>query len=165
MKNILGLTIVLVLLPLVGLAQEESVDQYLQGYGFIAPGVAVGQGQASGFLHFGGGGEVNLYKGIGFGAEVGYAAPFEYTGSGIGVLSVNGLYKFRRQGATKVEPFVSGGYSLLFRSGHLNAMNFGGGVHYWLSKRIGLRLEVRDHFSPEYFSDHLIQGRVGISFR
>ncbi|MBZ5497053.1 MAG: hypothetical protein LAP85_11675 [Acidobacteriia bacterium] len=53
------------------------------------------------------------------------------------MLSINGLYSFEKAGA-KIAPFITGGYSLLFRSGHLNAMNFGGGVDYWFGKRFGI---------------------------
>jgi len=115
-------------------------------------------------LHFGGGGELYLYKGLGIGVEVGYLGATQDLGEGIGIFSANGLYNFSR-GDRKVQPFVTGGYSLAFRSGTLNAINFGGGVHYWFSRKVGLRLEFRDHLSPSYADEHLWQGRIGFDFR
>jgi len=164
MKGFLLACSILVLLPAIGSAQDEQSDQYIQGYAFVAPGIAVGDGSA-GFLHLGGGGEVSLYKGIGFGGELGYMAPFESMSSGLGVLSVNGLYTFERRGGAKLEPFVTGGYSLIFRSGSVNAMNIGGGANYWFNNKVALRLELRDHFSPSHMDDHLVAGRIGFSFR
>ena len=116
-------------------------------------------------LHFGGGGEAYVYKGLGFGAEIGYLSPIKALDQGLGCLSINGLYAFRGSAGGKVVPFISGGYSLLFRSGTLNAVNFGGGINYWFTRKVGLRLEFRDHVSPAYFQDHLLQGRVGITVR
>jgi hypothetical protein len=155
----------LILLSTLAFGEEDDNRQSSRGYVFVAPGVVVGQGDSAGLLHFGGGGEWSLYKGIGVGAELGYLAPYRYFSSGVGLFSLNGLYTFRTSASSRFEPFVTGGYSLLFREGHLNAVNFGAGTHYWFGKKVGLRLEVRDHVSPEYFSDHFIQGRVGVSFR
>ena len=86
-------------------------------------------------------------------------------GSGVGVLSLNGLYSFRSDRRSKVVPFVTGGYSLLFRSGHLNAANFGGGFSYWFSEKAGLRFEFRDYVRPKYLGSHIVQGRIGVIFR
>jgi hypothetical protein len=164
MEKTLIVICILVLLPGLAMGQEPDHKTAGRGYGFVAPGIAIGDGSTMGFLHFGGGGEANLYKGIGLGAEIGYLAPIHYVGQGVGMLSIDGLYSFEKSGS-KIAPFVTGGYSLLFRCGHLNAMNFGGGVDYWFGKRSGMRFEFRDHVSPRYFSEHLLQGRVGIVFR
>lgn len=164
MKKLLTGICIMVMLPALATGQESDHKTAARAYGFVSPGIAVGDGLATGFLHFGGGAEVRLIKGVGIGAELGYLAPFRYLSQGVGMLSLNGLYNFERAGA-KFTPYVTGGYSLIFRSGHLNAMNFGGGIDYWFRKKVGLRLEVRDHFSPKYFSDHLIQGRFGIVLR
>lgn len=164
MKKSLIAICILILLPALALSQDLDHKTAGRGYAFVSPGVALGEGSSMSFLHFGGGGEVNLYKGIGIGAEIGYLAPFQYISDGVGVFSVNGLYNFEKPGS-KIAPFVTGGYSLIFRSGYLNAMNFGGGVDYWFAKKVGLRFEFRDHVSPQYFSDQLLQGRLAIVFR
>jgi hypothetical protein len=162
MKKFLIVIGIFVLLPALAVGQEAASKG--RGFVFFAPGVAVGEGSTTGFLHFGAGGEVNLYKGLGFGAEVGYMAPMHYMSEGVGALSINGLYYHGKSGS-KVAPFVTGGYTLLFRSGHLNALNFGGGVDCWFAKRAGLRLEVHDYVSPKYLENHLIQGRIALVFR
>lgn len=156
------------ILPLQALGQESETPSKGQAYVFFAPGVAKSFGChscTSGMLHFGGGGERLLYKGLGIGAELGYLFPTESAGSGVGLVSINGLYSFNRDGKAKVVPFVTGGWSLAFRGGTVNAVNFGGGINYWVKKRLGLRFEFRDHFATAYTSDHIIEGRIGLAFR
>jgi hypothetical protein len=152
----------LLLVPVIGFGQEKEAAG--QGYLYVAPGAGVSSGGSAGTLHFGGGGEFNIYKGVGVGGEIGYLSPIRSMGSGVGVFSLNGLYSFRKDGRSKVVPFVTAGYSLLFRRGHLNAFNFGGGVNYWFSKRTGLRFEFRDYVRPEYLGSHIIEGRIGVNF-
>ncbi len=143
-------------------AQERTVKEAGQGYVFAGFGSVNSE---ESMIHFGGGGEVNLYKGLGFGAEIGYLSPINYMGSGIGILSIDGQYTFGTGGPGKVRPFLTGGYTLAFRNGHANAINFGGGIHYWFSNRTGLRVEFRDHVSPDLWNAHIWQGRVGFDFR
>jgi len=155
----------LILLSTSALGEEADNRQSSRIYGVVAPGAVIAEGDSTGLLNFGAGGEWSFYKGIGLGTEIGYLAPYDYFGSGVGLFSLNGLYTFRTSAGARFEPFITGGYSLLFGSGHLNAVNFGAGTHYWFGKKVGLRLEVRDHVSPSYASEHLLQGRIGVSFR
>lgn len=134
-----------------------------QGYVFFAPGGIIGDGHSVGIAHFGGGGEVLVYRGLGIGGELGYLAPWECMGDGMGLFSVNGSYHFRRN--RKFTPFITGGYSLAFRNGHANLLNFGAGAHYWFSDSVGLRMEFRDHIQPQYINEHFLGGRIGLSFR
>ncbi len=144
------------------LAHAEDGSHGGQGYVFFAPGALVQNGSHLGMVHFGGGGEGLLYKGLGAGAELGYVAPWQETSNGIGLLSLNGSYQFQRN--RKVSPFVTLGYSLGFRSGHINMINFGGGAHWWFANRVGLRMEFRDHLYSR--TDlHYLEGRIGLSFR
>jgi len=133
-----------------------------RGYAFFAPGAFVEHGRSLGLLHFGGGGEGMLYKGLGVGAELGYVAPWRESSSGIGLLSLNGLYQFRNN--RKITPFVTAGYSLAFREGHINMFNIGGGAHWWFANRIGLRMEFRDHIHRQSNLQYL-EGRIGLTFR
>jgi len=95
---------------------------------------------------------------------LGYITGWRDFGNGIGMLSVNGSYHFNRN--RKLSPFISGGYSMAFRSGAINLFNFGGGINYWFRDRIGLRLEFRDHVYSQYsHSTHYLGGRIGCSFR
>jgi hypothetical protein len=123
----------------------------------------VGDG-SFGVFGLGGGVEVLLQDEFGISADVGYVY-FTQSGinDGFGLFSPGALYQF--QGGSKVVPFVSGGYSLAFRSDVLNMVYFGGGVNYWMKKRLALKFEVRDQLSPSEPRDNLLQFRVGLLFR
>lgn len=144
----------------VSLAQDSSGSK---GWGYLFGGVgARADDGAVPLLHVGAGGEGLLYKGLGVGAEIGYVAPLEDGSNGSGLFSTNVAYHFRR--SEKVSPFVTGGYSLAFRGFASHGGNFGGGVQYWASDRVGLRFEFRDHiFSSD--SPHTVSFRFGVSFR
>jgi len=145
------------------LAAQEGKQYRSQGYVFFAPGLASPGGHS--FLHFGGGGDALIYKGLGAGAELGYIFPSRSAADGVGLFSANGSYHFRKLPSGKLVPFVTAGYSMLFRSGVGNLVNFGGGVDYWFRERTGLHLEFRDHIWPECGPTHFIQFRIGLSFR
>jgi hypothetical protein len=134
-------------------------------YLFGAPGGISGESDRT--LHFGGGAEGLVFKGLAVGGELGYLTPVECPGCGIGMLSANGSYHFvARTPGRKVVPFVTAGYTLAFRNGLANMYNFGGGVQYWFSRRVGLRAEVRDHVSTcSSYTIHLWGVRFGLAFR
>lgn len=140
----------------VAAAQEHNA----QGYLFFAPGVITSPGSSTASLHFGGGGEGFLHKGIAAGAELGYLAPWSDFDGGIGVFSLDGQYHFAR--GERVVPFVTAGYSLGFHSGHINLFNYGVGANIWMRANKGLRLEFRDHVNS---SNHYIDFRIGFAFR
>ncbi len=154
---VLGLLLLLAI-PL--LAQDESKGQ---AYIFVAPGVSVINGQDNGFLHFGGG-DVFVYKGLAAGAEIGYVTPYSNFGDGFGLFSANGAYHFKSP-ERKVVPFVTGGYSMAFRSGNLNGFNYGGGATWWTGNKVGVRFEFRDNYFPQDPGWHQLGFRVGLSFR
>ena len=140
--------------------------QNSNGYVFFAPGGVTSEGHTSMTLHMGAGGEGIIGKGIGVGAEIGALGPREQFSSAIGVFSPNGYYHFRRQPGQKLDPFVTGGYTLLFRGGHANLFNVGGGVNYWFHERIGLRLELRDHVWRDSSGTAQYWGvRLGLTFK
>ncbi len=142
-------------------SQRTESEHDGQGYVFFGPGAITGDGYTTGMAHIGGGGEILIYKGVGIGAEVGYLTPWRDFRTGIGIISVDGSYHFNP--TRRISPFVTTGYSLGVREGHVNLLNFGGGVHYWFLDRVGLRLEFRDHVYKD--SDHFLSGRIGLSFR
>jgi hypothetical protein len=147
-----------------GIGPGAGRAQRGEGYFFLAPGLITGGGSSTGTLNFGGGFEVFAYKGLAAGAEAGYLAPRQYLNDGIGLASVDGSYHFGR--TSKISPFVTGGYSIGFRSGHANMVNFGGGLQYWFSRRTALRLEFRDHLYRNSYADvHSIGCRIGLSLR
>jgi hypothetical protein len=152
---------ILLLLSAPGTFAEEKNDSG-RGYIFFAPGAVVDSGNRLTMFHFGGGGEGILYRGIGVGAELGYVAPWREPSAGVGLLSLNGLYQFRSN--NKVAPFITAGYSAAFSNGYINMFNIGGGVHWWIAHRIGLRMEFRDHIHHQSNLQYL-EGRIGLSFR
>jgi len=161
MRKIL-VAIVLVISVQVVVCAQTSGER--KGWGYVVGGVGGASGSGStAFFQVAGGGEGLVYKGLGLGAEIGYLAPFRDGGDGLGIASPDISYHFSRE--SKLVPFVTGGYSLAFRSGvNSSGGNFGGGVQYWMKDRVALRVEFRDHvFSSD--SPHLFQFRVGLAFR
>lgn len=136
------------------------------GYLFIAPGGYTCCHNTSTTLAIGGGGEYVFGKGIGAGAELGTVAQPRYFGdSMLGVLSVNGYYHFKRGDTGRVDPFVTGGYTLMFRSGHANLGNVGGGFNYWFHRVMAFRVEFRDHITTAGTTQHFWGFRFGLAFR
>lgn len=165
MRRVL-LTIVCSMVMAIAVKAQGPAEHRGYGYGFAAPGASVGDGGSTGTLHLGVGGERLVYKGLGVGGEVGYIGSMTEMSSGLGVGSANASYQFPNSGSGgKLTPFVTGGYSLAFRSDVANGFNVGGGVNYWFKERVGLRIEVRDHVFPEFRNMNLIGVRVGITFR
>ncbi len=154
---------VLLILTLMSVA---AVAQRANGYVFFAPGGATCCGNTVMSLHFGAGMDVPVWKGLGPTVEIGALGPKTHFGDGVfGVFSPGATYYFRRGNEQKLEPFLSGGYSLIFRDGHDNLGFVGAGANYWFSKAAGLRLEFRDHIHGGYQATHFWGFRVGFSFR
>ncbi|HYM12284.1 MAG TPA: hypothetical protein VEU62_16230 [Bryobacterales bacterium] len=156
-----ALIVPLLLLALAGAAPA----QHSHGYLFVAPGGVSTHGSTSGTIQIGAGGEAVFGRGIGAGAELSALGPTSRFSDLIGVLSLNGYYHPARS-ASRLDPFVTAGYSLGFRSGHINLFNFGGGVNYWFHPKIGAKLEFRDHLhAPSGGTIHYWGVRVGLAFR
>jgi hypothetical protein len=138
----------------------------LDGYVFVAPGAIGGRQFTNGTLHVGGGVEKLFRERIGVSAEIGALGLWNNYRGAIGIFSVNGSYHFGDR-AGKVDPFVTGGYSLGFRSATLNFGNFGGGVNYWFRDGLGLRVEFRDHVHAASRANalHYWGVRFGLAFR
>ena len=168
MKNALGKATAVGTLVLTGLRPAPASAQTVGlGYGFAAPGLATCCGDLTTMLHAGGG-EAILGNGIGIGADAGYLGPLQAWSEGFGLLSVNGSYHFSWVGPRhRTRPFVTSGYSLAFRGGdHLSLWNIGGGADYWITPRVGLRIEARDHFRSEQRGTSQLWGpRFGIVIR
>lgn len=149
--------------PAVVTAQPGN-EKRVQGFVFVGPGAT--SGDSTTFLNFGGGGEGFLKGGLSVSGEVGGFTPASSFNDGFGILSADVGYHFLKASQSrKLVPFVSGGYSLFFRSESASGVNFGGGVNYWLKDHIGLRFEIRDHVVVEYPDIHYIGFRFGMAFR
>lgn len=163
MKSMRGI-VMLAVLATVLVAGSASAQVTPTGYVFGAPGQARGGGESLTMLHFGGGGGVRTAAGLGADAEIGFLGPKASFSDGVGVFDANGTYYV--QGRSRAVPFVTGGYSLIFRNGHSNGWNIGGGVEYFVRPRFGLRFEVRDQIHSEgSVTLHFVGFRGGISFR
>lgn len=167
MKNLFAVFCILLLVAAIGFGHEQKKQEKAlgQGYLFVAPGATLYKGEMAGNFQYGGGGEINLYKGLGVGGEIGYLSSIRSMRAGVGVFSVNGLYSFKIDRRDKLVPFITGGYSMRCRHRFEDAINFGGGINYWLSDKIGLRIEIRDYFHPKHLETHMVQSRIGIAFR
>ena len=160
------LAALVLLLPLSLAAQSQRSAGH--GYVFAAPGAITAGGFTDSTFTLGVGGEVPVWGNLAVGAEIGWLAPASQLGDGFGVFSINPSYRFRtgKKNARTI-PFVTGGYSLLFRRDTANAINLGGGVDYWFRDKLGMRVEVRDHIrNPRFIRPiHIWQVRVGLTFR
>ena len=128
------------------------------------------------------GGEERVAQGLSAGFEVAYAGPDWTIGSnGLGVVSANATHHFGNpKRPRKLEPFVTGGYSLYFgeQTNIESGFNVGGGVNIWATKRAALRLEIREQGHANYIQDtqflypsgknlvtNFVAFRVGVTFR
>jgi len=155
------LRIAVLLLGMSAVAGAQSSSGYL----FFAPGGVTAVGQTQATYHAGGGLDAHLVKGLGLNVELGMLFPKEYFMDLVGVFSPGGTYYFRRGEGLKLQPFVAGGYSMIFRNGHANLYYFGGGINYWFARRVGVRVEFRDHIYPYDRLVHYWGVRMGVAFR
>ena len=115
-------------------------------------------------LQAGFGGEAVLGRGVGIGAELTAIGTREdFLDSVVGTFSANGYYHFARGSNLKLDPFLTGGYTLLFRYGHANLFNFGGGLNYWLGNHVGARIEFRDQVHSNGSAVHYWGFRFGLA--
>jgi len=146
----------LLVFPSFASAQQSNL------YVFGAAGGASGNEGST--LHVGGGGEFVAAGLIGVGGELGAltrkGGSFRDT---LGVLSINGYGHIPRKG--RLDPYVTGGYSLFFPSGTASGVNFGVGANLPLLAKLGLKFEFRDHvISSGGRKNHWWEGRVGVTF-
>ena len=143
----------------------SALAQSTNGYVFFAPGGVSVAGHTGMTLQAGAGADVILGKGVGVGAEISALGPRDSLADSVGMFSANGSFHFIREKGRKVDPFVTGGYTLMFRSGTANMVNFGAGANYWFHNRLGLRVEFRDHVFTQTARVHYWGVRLGLSFR
>jgi hypothetical protein len=141
--------------PLLGQEETRAWGQFFGGFGAIT-----GDGSSQGVVHVGGGGEALLAGGGGITGEIGYLSNYRDFSGGIGVFSVGGIYAFSRD--RKTVPFVSGGYTLFFRSGTENGFFFGGGFNRWIGEGWGIRIEGRDQVFASDTGIHVLEARFAI---
>jgi hypothetical protein len=138
---------------------------------YVAPGgLAVNQdGNSS--LEIGGGGNVFIYRGLGFEGDVG-ALRFGSRGAQgqqihrwTGMFTLDAIYAFQRSAEQKVCPFLIAGVTAMPVFDVGGGDNFGGGIHYWFGRNYGLRMEFRDHVRSGMRTYNDIQARIALAFR
>ncbi|HUP04947.1 MAG TPA: hypothetical protein VMU19_13215 [Bryobacteraceae bacterium] len=160
------------LVVLLLMAAAAGVAQSSSGYVFFAPGGVSSMGYTSMTLHAGFGVDAVIAKGIAGNIEIGGLWPRQcFSDCVVGVFSPGGSYHFLHRKDRKLDPFAGGGYSRIFRDGHVNLYYFGGGLNYWAAKHFGVRAEFRDHVHAErYYSyfgfvEHYWGFRMGLAIR
>ena len=164
---------IMVLLTM-GIATIPATSQAQQtAFGYALAGPTSGIGDRPLGWTLGGGGEVITgWKGTTVGLEVaGLWDPAVETAGRFRppitsrLFSANVSHHFYRSpGLGKWEPFLTGGLSII-ASGDVGVpgFNVGGGVQRWFGRHAGVRIDVRDQFSPDVFSR--VGVRAGIVFR
>ena len=199
MKRLIATATLLAIMPALALAQNADQPSHgrAQAYVFIAPivsntryevnpnyyGVVFRPGdpvpadyylsRGRGGVNTGFGGQVFVHEGLGVGVEFAYAGPDWGFGTGdaVGVGSANASYHFfGKKNRRRVEPFVTGGYSLYFgeRTAFGSGFNLGGGINIWMARHVAMRLEVRDQDHINGFHSQFtrfVAFRVGVTFR
>ena len=130
------------------------------GYGFIGGTFGGGRGGVGGAFRYGIGGEGRVAPLVTMGGEIGGIAKNGNGGIGSGNISFHLPIELRR-----LDPFLTAGFSI----GHKNDntglwANVGGGVHYWMLPRIGLRAELRG-YPGGYDLSGFGEFRFGVVFR
>jgi hypothetical protein len=133
------------------------------GYASAGPaGVSGFAGRGSDAFHATAGVEIVAGDRFGVGGEFGFFNRL-IVGSANGTVHLAGL------NGAKVSPFATAGYSRMGigdGEGAFSAWNVGAGAHIWFGRRVGMRLELRDHVRPDdrgttqYWS-----ARAGVAFR
>jgi hypothetical protein len=171
-KRLIATATLLLIVPVSAAAQEADHQYRGQGYLFFAWGTGTPAYVHELILHVGGGGEGFLYKGLGFGAEAGYAN-WGRGYANAAISSADFSYHFGRHARRgRLDPFVLGGASFLgpmqVGGGRGSpAGNYGGGANLWIADHAALRLEFRDVVGATQFWNytHYLSWRVGMTFR
>jgi len=127
-------------------ASLPRTDIYL----LVAPGGESANGNTQAAFQAGAGVEEVLRHGLGLGVEASALGRSHDFGRSVsGIVSPNLYYHFLRSSRSKLDPFVTAGYSVLFRDNIQNAANVGAGLNYWFRPHTGVRFEARDQIMPD----------------
>ena len=138
-----------------------AAAQYIGGYAFTGvsgPHAPLWQG--------GGGVERTFTGGAGVSVEGGVATNGDRYQK-LSHFTINGLYHFKTNDR-RLDPFVAGGFGFLGDwDGAYGAFPIGGGLNYWASPRVGIRLEFKDNITPTPSNGlfHMAGFRIGVTLR
>jgi hypothetical protein len=111
-------------------------------------------------IHLLAGSEVVHRSRIGVLAEIGLGSGMESFEYLAGLATLNAVVRPVGR-LSSIEPFVTGGWSILFRTGGVGAWNVGAGLTAYSGNRADLRIEIRDYIR---FGVQLLEFRVGMAF-
>jgi len=153
-----------ILLVLVCAAAAPAQRSY--GYWTLTNGGATAGGRTAYQLGLNGGGEFAIRKGFSAGLEGGFTGDprSNYGDTMIGMASVNGYYHINHSRDSVLDPFLTMGYTVLFRSDTQNAFNYGVGLNWWFKPTAAVRVEFRDHTFSSPARVHFWGFRAGVSF-
>jgi hypothetical protein len=145
--------------------QSQSNDEARKTQVFVLAGLGNFSGAGGNAFQIGGGLDTIVYKGLSVGGEISHLTvePNQFLLSGnVAYHILNG----RR--ANRIDPFATFGYTRFMRSSLVgpdaNAINFGGGVNFWLSNKFGLRADLRDHIGTAGGSMIGLRGGLVLGF-
>jgi len=145
----------------------QHSNAYVFAGGSTIPGRTIFTHWHGNYLHMGGGAEAGMGERFTPGGEAGalLSTAASFRRNALVASFGPGFHLFTRSDR-KLDPFIAGGVSLLAGSGVGGMFYYGGGVNYWFSSRLGLRVEFRDHvWSPEGTAIHFVGARIGLSIR
>lgn len=152
-----------------------AVAQSSNGYLFFGGGgILSTDPKSGGLVHIGAGGDVLAAKGLGVNAEIGGLYGWVYGAGGYFSFAPGLSFHFSHGKKGKVDPFLTGGYTLLSTSkAHGNLVHLGVGLTVWGRGRAGFRVEFRDqigstsdflHTAPTG-AIHFLEFRVALALR
>src|SRR5262245_29985730 len=161
------LTIGVMCLGVTAMTSAASAQTTAVGYGFVSPAFATYEGDSLSIFQAGGGGEARVGNSFGIGGDLGLVGPWEELSESVLDFSLNGTYYVKGTNRSgKTQPFVTGGYTMLLGDAMLDGVNIGVGVDRWMTDRVGMRFEFRDHIlTEEGESIHLWGPRVSVVWR
>jgi hypothetical protein len=162
MRNLTLTAIATLIFASLTFAQEVPNFRHGLGYVFYENGLETSGSNTEHLQGLGAGGEFQLRNGLGIGAELAGHS------SELGTFSLNPYFHFNqatRDG--KWIPFVTAGYTGAGNTEFSeNWFNFGGGVDFWPTRRIGARFEVRDSVDTNHSRPlHQIGFRTSLAWR
>jgi hypothetical protein len=170
-----------------GLLCCGAADAQLREFIFFAPGSetpGISQGTNSGFMPppiytqpggsgnqpvYGGGGgfELRLAHRFGIGGEISCIVTSRQASDSLGNFSV-GPYVHLGKRDSNFDPYVTGGYSVIFRDFTANGYHIGGGFNYWFRDRMGLVAGFtfeHEFATAQNLHTDFYMGRLGVTFR
>lgn len=147
-------------------ASASRAEAQVSGHAIAGPAAYSGFfGSSVSALHGAAGGQYVIGLCLGISGEYGILGN---SGGGLILYSVNGVCQLPGLGSDgRIAPFLTTGYSNLSNGeGTFHAWNVAAGTDVWLKRRVGVRVEVRDHVRPDRRGDvHYWSFRGGIVIR